>query len=60
MLLNGLPVPGASLTINDLEVTIAHAYITGLSLAVGDYPIVVEFTKGNSVAYTLTVKDTTP
>lgn len=57
---NGFPVPGVSLTINGLEVTIAHAYITGLSLAVGSYPLVVEFTKGNSVNYTLTVKDTTP
>jgi len=57
---NGFPVPCVSLTINGLEVTIAHAYITGLSLAVGSYPLVVEFTKGNSVNYTLTVKDTTP
>lgn len=60
VLFNGLPVPGASLTISGLVVTIASAYITGLSLAVGDYPIVVEFTKGNSATYTLTVKDTTP
>ena len=57
---NGFPVPGVSLTINGLEVTIAQAYITGQSLAVGSYPLVVEFTKGNSVNYTLTVKDTTP
>lgn len=56
VLFNGSPVPGVSLTIDDLEVTIAHAYITGLSLAVGSYPIVVEYTKGNSVTYTLTVK----
>lgn len=60
VLFNGLPVPGVSLTISGLVVTIASAYITGLSLAVGDYSIVVEFTKGNSVTYTLTVKDTTP
>ena len=56
VLFNGSPIPGVSLTINDLAVTIAHAYITGLSLAVGSYPIVVEYTKGNSVTYTLTVK----
>jgi phi13 family phage major tail protein len=56
VLFNGSPIPGVSLTIDDLEVTIAHAYITGLSLAVGSYPIVVEYTKGNSVTYTLTVK----
>lgn len=56
VLFNGSPVPGVSLTINGLEVTIAHAYITGLSLAVGSYPIVVEYTRGNSLTYTLTVK----
>jgi len=56
VLFNGSPIPGVSLTIDDLEVTIAHAYITGLSLAVGSYPIVVEYTKGNSTTYTLTVK----
>jgi phi13 family phage major tail protein len=58
VLFNGSPIPGVSLTIDDLEVTIAHAYITGLSLAVGSYPIVVEYTKGNSVTYTLVVKAT--
>ena len=57
VLFNGSPIPGVSLTINNLKVTIAHAYITGLSLAVGSYPIVVEYTKGNSVTYTLTVKE---
>lgn len=56
VLLNGLPVPGASLTIAALKVTIASAYISGLNLDNGSYPIVVEFTKGNSVTYTLTVK----
>jgi phi13 family phage major tail protein len=56
VLFNGSPVPGVSLTIDGLEVTIAHAYITGLSLAVGSYPIVVEYTRGNSLTYTLTVK----
>jgi len=56
VLFNGSPIPGVSLTIDALKVTIAHAYITGLSLAVGSYPIVVEYTKGNSVTYTLTVK----
>lgn len=55
VLLNGLPVPGVSLTIAALKATIASAYIGGLSLDNGDYPIVVEFTKGNSVTYTLTV-----
>ena len=49
VLLNGLPVPGVSLTIAALTATIASAYIGGLSLDNGDYPIVVEFTKGNSV-----------
>ena len=58
VLFNGSPIPGVSLTINNLKVTIAHAYITGLSLAVGSYPIVVEYTKGNSVTYTLVVKAT--
>lgn len=57
VLFNGSPVPGASLTIAALKVTIASAYISGLSLANGDYSIVVEFTKGNSATYTLTVKD---
>ncbi len=57
VLLNGLPVPGVSLTIAALKATIASAYVTGLALANGDYPIVVEFTKGNAVTYTLTVKD---
>lgn len=55
VLFNGLPVPGVSLTIASLKATIASAYIEGLSLANGDYAIVVEFTKGNSVTYTLTV-----
>jgi phi13 family phage major tail protein len=57
VLFNGLPVPGVSLTIASLKATIASAYIEGLSLANGAYPIVVEFTKGNAVTYTLTVKD---
>lgn len=57
VLLNGLPVPGVSLTIAALKATIDNTYITGLNLANGDYTIVVEFTKGNSVTYTLTVKD---
>ena len=57
VLLNGLPVPGVSLTIAALKATIASAYVSGLALANGDYPIVVEFTKGNAVTYTLTVKD---
>ena len=55
VLLNGLPVPGVSLTIAALKATIDNTYITGLNLANGDYTIVVEFTKGNSVTYTLTV-----
>lgn len=57
VLLNGLPVPGVRLTIAALKATIASAYVSGLALANGDYPIVVEFTKGNAVTYTLTVKD---
>jgi phi13 family phage major tail protein len=57
VLVNGVPVPGVSLTIDALKVTIASAYILGLNLANGNYPIVVEFTKGNAVTYTLTVKD---
>ncbi len=57
VLVNGAPVPGVSLTIDALKVTIASAYILGLNLANGNYPIVVEFTKGNSVTYTLTIKD---
>lgn len=57
VLFNGAPVPGVSLTIDALKVTIASAYIADLALANGDYPIVVEFTKGNAVTYTLTVKD---
>jgi len=57
VLLNGAPVPGVSLTIDALKVTITSAYILGLNLANGNYPIVVEFTKGNSVTYTLTIKD---
>lgn len=56
VIFNGAAVPGVSLTIAALKFTIAAAYITGLSLANGDYQIVVEFTKGNSVTYTLTVK----
>ncbi|NLB52086.1 MAG: hypothetical protein GX808_04015 [Syntrophomonadaceae bacterium] len=56
VLLNGLPVPGVSLTIAALQVTIASAYVSGLDLAIGSYPLVVEFTKGNSVIYNLTVK----
>lgn len=55
VLFNGAPVPGVSLTIANLKATIAHAYITALALANGDYSIVVEFTKGNSVTYILTV-----
>jgi len=57
VLVNGAPVPGVSLTIDALKVTIASAYILGLNLANGNYPIVVEFTKGNAVTYALTVKD---
>jgi phi13 family phage major tail protein len=57
VLFNGAPVPGVSLTIDALKVTIASAYILGLNLANGNYPIVVEFTKGNAVTYTLTVKE---
>jgi len=57
VLVNGAPVPGVSLTIDAIKVTIASAYILGLNLANGNYPIVVEFTKGNAVTYTLTVKD---
>ena len=56
VLVNGAPVPGVSLTIAALKVTITKEYISGLSLANGSYPIVCEFTKGNSVTYTLTVK----
>lgn len=55
VLFNGVQVPGVSLSIDALELTIDDAYISGLSLANGDYSIVVEFTKGNSVTYTLTV-----
>lgn len=55
VVLNGTAVPGVSLTIAALKFTIAAAYVTGLSLANGTYTIVVEFTKGNSVSYTLTV-----
>jgi len=55
VIFNGTPVPGVSLTIAALKFTIAHAYITGLSLDNGTYPIIVEFTKGNAVTYTLTV-----
>jgi len=57
VLVNGAPVPGVSLTIDALKVTIDSDYILGLNLANGNYPIVVEFTKGNAVTYTLTVKD---
>lgn len=57
VLVNGAPVPGVSLTIDALKVTIASAYILGLNLANGNYPIVVEFTKGNAVSVTLTVGD---
>lgn len=56
VLFNGAPVPGVSLSIAALEVTIDSAYVAGLSLPNGDYVIVIEFTKGNSVSYTLTVK----
>ena len=36
VLLNGLPVPGVSLTIAALKATIASAYVSGLALANGD------------------------
>lgn len=55
VILNGADVPGVSITLDALEVTIASAYVAGLNLANGTYPIVVEFTVGNSVTYTLTV-----
>ena len=55
VIFNGASVPGVSLTIAALKFTIAHAYVTGLSLANGTYSIIVEFTVGNSVTYTLTV-----
>ena len=56
VLFNGSPIPGVSLTIDGLEVTIEEPYLTGLPLVAGTYSIVVEYTKGNSVTYTLTVK----
>lgn len=56
VLFGGLPVPGASLTVNGLIVTIDETFITAQDD--GTYPIVVEFTKGNSVTYTLVVKAT--
>lgn len=55
VILNGTAVPGVSLTIAALKFTIAAAYVTGLSLANGTYTILVEFTVGNSVSYTLTI-----
>ena len=55
VILNGVPVPSGSLTLAGLVATIASAYVAGLNLTAGTYPIIVEFTKGNSVTYTLTV-----
>jgi phi13 family phage major tail protein len=58
VLLDGAPIAGVSLTVANEDVTIAQAVFAGLDE--GDYTVTVEFTKGNSVAVTVTVTDTTP
>jgi len=58
VLLDGVPVAGVNLTVNGVDVTIAQAVFSGLSL--GAHTITVEFLKGNAVTVIVTVKDTTP
>lgn len=57
VLLDGLPIAGAKLTITGVDVTIDQSVFAGLEL--GDYEITIEFLKGAPVSYTLTVVDTT-
>ena len=58
VLLDGVPVAGVNLTVNGVDVTIAQAVFSELSL--GAHTITVEFLKGNAVTVIVTVKDTTP
>lgn len=58
VLLDGAPIAGVYLTAVGEDVTIDQAVFA--ALAIGDYTITVEFTKGNAVIVIVTVKDTTP
>jgi phi13 family phage major tail protein len=58
VLLDGVPIAGVNLTVTGVDVAIAQAVFAGLDE--GDHTVAVEFTKGNSVAVTVTVTDTTP
>lgn len=51
--MDGALIPGVSLTITGIVVTIASAYVAGLEN--GTHTITVEFAKGNAIAVTLTV-----
>lgn len=52
---DGVPVGFAHLSITGVDVTLANAYID--TLTNGDHAIMIEFTQGNAVSVTLTVKD---
>jgi phi13 family phage major tail protein len=53
VLLQGIPIPGASLTVAGMSVTIASDYVG--ALAEGSYVVTVEPLRGNAVIVTLTV-----
>jgi len=53
--MDGVPVGFAHLSITGVDVTLANAYID--TLTNGDHTILIEFTQGNAVSVTLTVKD---
>ena len=56
VLLDGVPIGGAYLTVAGEDVTIGQAVFTDLEK--GSYTVTVEFTRGNAVAVTVNVTDT--
>jgi phi13 family phage major tail protein len=53
VLLGGVPIAGTKLTVTGVDVTIDQSVFTGLDN--GNYPVVVEFLRGNAVTVTVTV-----
>jgi phi13 family phage major tail protein len=58
VLLDGVPIGGAYLTVDDEDVTIDQAVFANLEE--GSHTVTVEFTRGNAVTTTITVTATTP
>jgi phi13 family phage major tail protein len=58
VLVDGLPIAGAKLTITGVDVIIDKSVFAALDL--GDHEVTIEFNKGNAVFTIVTVVDTTP